>query len=77
MCNFVKSSSLPGDQQHLTFHMTWTKPKTYKQASKEPLWFEAMEKELHALTAYNTWEVINFYLKVRKLLSVDGFTKSS
>ena len=37
--------------------MTWIEPKTHKQASKEPLWVEAMEKELHAVTA-NTWEVV-------------------
>ena len=58
-CNLVNASTFPiHHQQHLTCPQQWIEPSTYKQASQDPSWVEAITKELQALAANNTWDIV-------------------
>lgn len=37
----------------------WEEPKTFDQASKDPMWVEAMNKEIAALQQNNTWDLVD------------------
>lgn len=58
-CNLVNATTFPKQhQQRLQHLIQWIEPTTYKQASKDPLWVEAMEKELQALADNDTWDIV-------------------
>ena len=38
--------------------MQWVEPRTYKQASKDQSWVDAMSKELKALAENDTWDIV-------------------
>lgn len=58
-CNLVHFHSLPPvHQSFLASHTTWVEPRTYTQASKDPLWIAAMENELQALQNNHTWDLV-------------------
>lgn len=47
---------------HKTFIFVTTaihEPQNYKEASQNPLWVEAMDKELKALADNNTWDIVD------------------
>lgn len=54
------NSSLPAYHHHIAaFHATYVEPTTYKEASTNPMWVEAMAKELTALSLNNTWDIVS------------------
>ena len=54
----------------------YVEPSSYEEASKDPRWVEAMEKELTALSDNQTWIVTNLPQE-KKPMAINGFTKSS
>jgi len=74
-CNLVHFSALPYDQQHHIFHLDHlTEPSSYKEAATSPHWIQAMQVELNALKANNTWTEVD--LPPEKKLSVlNGYTR--
>jgi len=59
-CNFVSFSSLlVVTQLFLSQPTTYFEPQNYEQASKDSNWVVAMNKELEALQANNTWLVVD------------------
>lgn len=45
-------------QSFLASHGPWNEPKTYKQASQDPLWVTTMDVELRALQTNHTWDLV-------------------
>ena len=39
-------------------HTNYIEPYNYQEASKDPLWFYAMNKEIQALSNNKTWEMV-------------------
>ena len=59
ICNLVSFSTLPNDSQvFLAKQSQWHEPKSYKDAATKTEWQIAMQKELQALDANNTWELV-------------------
>jgi len=56
----IYSSKLPVEHHALVSTLTkYTKPRSYEEASKEPGRVEAMEKEIDALIANQTWDYVD------------------
>jgi len=75
-CNLVQFHHLPSTSPvHstalLSFHET-----SYSQASLDPLWVKAMESELQALHATNTWTEVDLSPE-KRLLAVNWCRKLS
>lgn len=57
----VKFSTLPTPHEcHISKLCDIREPANYKEASKNPLWFEAMDKEITALHDNHTWDLVDF-----------------
>lgn len=58
-CNFVQFSSLSSTHHALISHVSsLVEPTSYADAIADPNWIQAMDKELAALAANKTWEVV-------------------
>lgn len=58
-CNFITLNSLPKSHITLLAHQSLIKePTCYQEASTNPLWIEAMNKEIQALEENQTWELV-------------------
>ena len=58
-CNLVAFSQLPPQHQaHLSHLSTVSEPHSYAEASMHQGWLEAMNKEISALEANNTWDLV-------------------
>ena len=59
-CNLVSFAQLHNQHHaYLTTSSIISEPTTYSQAATDPLWNEAMNKELSALQENQTWEVVS------------------
>ena len=59
-CNIVDFKALSANHHQLTKpYENHNEPKDYYEASQHPNWIEAMNKELQALKASQTWEVVD------------------
>lgn len=57
-CNLVQFSDLPCEKKCIISKICdIIEPSSYSEASQHPLWIEAMNKELVALSANNTWKL--------------------
>lgn len=57
-CNLVQFAELPSTNQCMISKICdLVEPTSYSEASQNPLWIEAMNKELLALSNNNTWEL--------------------
>ena len=55
-CNLVHFSVLTSSQQHQIVHLNHLhEPTSYKEAASFSHWVQAMQAEIHALQANNTW----------------------
>jgi len=55
-----KKKSLLAEHHALVTTLTQCQePRTYEEASKNPGWVQAMNKEIEALLAHNTWELVD------------------
>ena len=71
----VHSSQLPEERQALVLILIkYTELRSYKEASKELGWVEAMEKEIDALMINQTQEYVDLPLGQRAIGN-NGFTK--
>ncbi|XP_071699281.1 uncharacterized protein [Rutidosis leptorrhynchoides] len=67
-CNLVSYSSLPTSHHAFLVHNSrHTEPCYYNEASKHPHWVHAMNIEIDALQANNTWEVCDLPLGKKAL----------
>lgn len=57
-CNLVHSSSLPLSHQAFVSKCDIQEPASYVEAATNPLWIAAMEKEIQALNANETWDLV-------------------
>ncbi|KAL2921578.1 Retrovirus-related Pol polyprotein from transposon TNT 1-94 [Bienertia sinuspersici] len=58
-CNLVSFSALtPKVQQSINNTAQMIEPKSYKEASTDIKWIEAMEKKIQALEQNNTWDLV-------------------
>ena len=56
----VHSTSLPTEHYAMVSHMiNYTEPKSYEEASQDPAYLQAMDKEIDALLTNQTWEYID------------------
>ncbi|XP_074327371.1 uncharacterized protein LOC141665290 [Apium graveolens] len=59
-CNLISGNSLPVSHHSLlSSYSAITEPANYKEASQHPLWLAAIKKELQALEANQTWELVS------------------
>ena len=60
VCNLVSFDSLPKDHHALPVQTSSIKePANYQEASTDPNWVQAMNKELAALESSNTWDIVD------------------
>lgn len=58
-CKLVKFQALTATHKEISYTIsTYDEPNNYKEASQNPLWVEAMKKELEALSKNKTWVVV-------------------
>lgn len=72
-CNYVQLDTFP-----IALHSTliFKEPKSYKEASNDPLWIEAMKKEIEAFLLTTLGRSL-IYPPVKRLIPQSGFSKSS
>ena len=59
-CNLVSHHDFPPHHKaFLASLLTSIEPTSYNEAAKNPLWTEAMDKELSALTENKTWDIVS------------------
>lgn len=60
VCAVVQANNMPTEHYALLSAISSIEePKTYEQASKDSGWIEAMDKEIEALEANQTWEYVD------------------
>lgn len=59
-CNLVTFDRFPSSHKaFLASTSVISEPQSYEEASQHPLWVEAMQKELKALSDNNTWDLVD------------------
>ena len=58
--NIIQYSALNATHRRIVeSHLKYTEPKNFTEASNNPLWVDAMQKELKALNDNKTWEIVD------------------
>lgn len=74
-CNLVQFDSLSSSHRSLVSSISqYTGPQSYKAASTDQNWLDAMSKELQALNTNNTWDVVPLP-QGKNPLGVNGSTR--
>ena len=59
-CGIVHSVFLPSEHHALVSALAqYHEPTCYEEAFKDPGWVQAMQKEIEALNANNTWDLVS------------------
>lgn len=76
-CNLVQFFALPLQHQaHISHIISYHEPNSYKEASQDPNWVKAMQTEINALQANNTWLITDLH-PGKKAISSNGCTRSN